>query len=130
MKLSEAEWQIMNALWKKSPATAREIIDSLDGDVRWAYTTVKTMLTRLVAKKAVGEAKRGNTSFYVPLVDQRNARSSALQNVVDRVLDGAVTPLMSFLIEDRKLSEKERKELIRMLRDAEKKGGSDVRDDQ
>jgi BlaI family transcriptional regulator, penicillinase repressor len=130
MKLSEAEWQIMNALWKKNPATAREIIDSLDGDVRWAYTTVKTMLSRLAVKKAVSETKRGNTSFYTPLVDQRNARSSALQNVVDRVLDGAVAPLMSFLIEDRKLSEKERHELIRMLRDAEKKGGSDARNDQ
>jgi BlaI family transcriptional regulator, penicillinase repressor len=130
MKLSEAEWQIMNALWKKNPATAREIIDSLDGDNRGAYTTVKTMLTRLAAKKAVSECKRGNTSFYTPLVDQRNARRSALQGVVDRVLDGAVAPLMSFLIEDRKLSEKERRELIRMLRESERKGGSDARDDQ
>ncbi|MDM7925677.1 MAG: BlaI/MecI/CopY family transcriptional regulator [bacterium] len=130
MKLSEAEWQIMNALWRKNPATAREIMDSLNGDVRWAYTTVKTMLTRLAAKKAVAETKRGNTSFYTPLVDQRNARRNALQNVVDRVLDGAVAPLMSFLIEDRKLSDRERKELIRMLRDADRKGESDGRDTQ
>jgi|WetSurMetagenome_2_1015567.scaffolds.fasta_scaffold1171964_1 BlaI family transcriptional regulator, penicillinase repressor len=130
MKLSDAEWQLMNALWKKNPATAREIIASLDGDVRWAYTTVKTMLSRLAAKKAVAESKRGNTSFYTPLVDQRNARSRALQAVVDRVLDGAVAPLMHFLIEDRKLSEKERRELMAMLRESGKKGGPDVRDDQ
>ncbi len=130
MKLSEAEWQIMNALWKKNPATAREIIDSLDGNVRWAYTTVKTMLTRLAVKKAVAETKRGNTSFYTPLVDQQITRRSALQNVVDRMLDGAVAPLMSFLIEDRRLSDRERKELIRMLRDADKKGESDGRDTQ
>lgn len=128
MKLSEAEWQIMNALWRKNPATAREIIDSLDGDVRWAYTTVKTMLTRLAAKKAVAETKRGNTSFYTPLVDQGNTRRNALRNVMDRVLDGTVAPLMSFLIEDRKLSDGERKELIRMLRDSGKKGESDGRD--
>jgi BlaI family penicillinase repressor len=130
MRLSEAEWQIMNALWKKNPATAREIIDSLDEDVRWAYTTVKTMLTRLAVKKAVAETKRGNTSFYTPLVDQRNARKNALQNVVDRMLDGAVAPLMSFLIEDRKLSDRERRELIRMLRDSGKKGESDDRNDK
>ena len=83
MKLSEAEWQIMNALWKKNPATTREIIDSLDEDVRWAYTTVKTMLTRLAVKKAVAETKRGNTSFYMPLVDQRNARRKALQPAIE-----------------------------------------------
>lgn len=130
MKLSEAEWQIMNALWRKNPATAREIMDSLNGDVRWAYTTVKTMLTRLAAKKAVAETKRGNTSFYTPLVDQGNTRRNALRNVMDRVLDGTVAPLMSFLIEDRKLSEGERKELIRMLRDSGKKGESDGRDTQ
>jgi len=122
MKLSDAEWQIMNALWKKHPATTREIIDAMvDGD-RWAYTTVKTMLTRLAAKRAVGETKRGNTGYYTPLVDQRNARRSALRTVFDRVLDGAAAPMMSFLIEEKKLSKNEREELIRMLRDADRKG--------
>jgi predicted transcriptional regulator len=129
MKLSEAEWQIMNALWKKHPATAREIIGQMDGEVRWAYTTVKTMLTRLAVKRAVGETKRGNTSYYAPLVDQQNARRSALRTVFDRVLDGAVAPLMSFLIEEKKLTKKEREELIRMLRDADRKGGAHERVD-
>jgi BlaI family transcriptional regulator, penicillinase repressor len=128
MKLSEAEWQIMNALWKQHPATAREIIDQLDGDVRWAYTTVKTMLTRLEAKGAVEETKRGNTSLYRPLVDERSTRGSALSMVFDRVLDGAVAPLMHFLIEERKLSKKEREELIRMLNEDDLKGGRHERD--
>ncbi|MBN1892885.1 BlaI/MecI/CopY family transcriptional regulator [bacterium] len=122
MKLSEAEWQIMNALWKKYPATAREIIGQMETDNGWAYTTVKTMLTRLAAKGVVGEEKRGNTSWYMPLVDQSSARKSALETVFDRVLDGTVAPLMNFLIEERKLSRKEREELIRMLRESERKG--------
>jgi BlaI family transcriptional regulator, penicillinase repressor len=123
MKLSEAEWQIMNTLWKKHPATAREIIEGIDGDVGWAYTTVKTMLTRLAAKGAVEETKRGNISLYRPLVDEHRTRGNALSVVFDRVLDGAVAPLMHFLIEERKLSKKEREELIRMLREADRKGG-------
>ena len=53
MKLTEAEWQIMNALWKGWPATARQIADRLPEEVNWAYTTIKTMLTRLADKKAV-----------------------------------------------------------------------------
>jgi BlaI family penicillinase repressor len=130
VKLSEAEWQIMNALWKKHPATAREIIGRMDGEIRWAYTTVKTMLTRLAAKRAVGETKRGNTSYYVPLVDQQTARRSALRTVFDRVLDGTAAPLMSFLIEEKRLTKKERQELIRMLREADRKGGSHDRVDQ
>jgi BlaI family penicillinase repressor len=120
MKLSDAEWQIMNALWKKHPATAREIIGQMEGKVDWAYTTVKTMLSRLTIKKAVSETKLGNTSTYEPLVDRQNAQKNALSALFDRVLDGAAAPLMHFLIEEKKISKKERNELIRMLKDADR----------
>ena len=117
MKLSESEWKIMNSLWKSSPATAREIIDQIPGEVEWAYTTVKTMLSRLVVKGAVSEHKRGNTSFYEPSVAREKAHKNAFTNLFDKVLDGAVEPLMHFLIEEKKLSKKEREELIRILKD-------------
>ena len=61
MRLSETEWQIMNALWQYHPATAREVSEQLPEDVSWAYTTIKTMLNRLVEKKAVSERKQGKT---------------------------------------------------------------------
>ena len=115
MKLSENEWKIMNAIWKKSPVTAREIIEQIPGNVEWAYTTVKTMLSRLVVKEAVSEHKRGNTSFYEPLIAMERAHKSAFTDLFDKVLDGAVQPLMYYLIEEKKLSKKEREELIRML---------------
>jgi predicted transcriptional regulator len=130
MKLSDSEWQIMNALWKKHPATAREIIGQMEGKVDWAYTTVKTMLTRLAVKKAVSETKLGNTSNYEPLVDRNNAQRNALHAVFERVLDGAAAPLMNFLIEEKKISKKERTELIRMLQQADRKGKSHERADQ
>jgi BlaI family penicillinase repressor len=122
MRLSESEWQIMNALWKRSPATAREIIEQLPDQVTWAYTTVKTMLTRLEAKKAVAERKRGNTSVYKPLISRKQARRGAFINLFDKVLDGTAAPLLHFLIEERKISEKERKELIRMLQEMDQEG--------
>jgi len=115
MKLTDAEWQIMNALWKRHPATARDIIELMPEEPKWAYTTVKTMLTRLVAKNAIEERKRGSISVYEPRVSQQSARKSALKNLVDRVMEGAVEPIMHFLIEEKELSEKEREKLIRML---------------
>ena len=119
MKLSEAEWQIMNALWKRHPATARELMENMPGGNGWAYTTVKTMLTRLVSKQAISERKRGNTSVYDPLVSQKSARKNALSTLVDKVLGGTVEPIMHFLIEEKKLSDKERRQLIEMLEDME-----------
>jgi BlaI family transcriptional regulator, penicillinase repressor len=122
MRLSENEWKIMNALWKSSPATAREIIEQIPGKVEWAYTTVKTMLSRLVVKKAIAEQKRGNVSFYKPLITEERTRRSALTVLFDKVLDGTVEPLMHFLVEEKKLSKKERQELIRILEKEDREG--------
>ena len=115
MKLTEAEWQIMNALWQEHPATARQIRDRLPAGVNWAYTTIKTMLTRLVEKQAVRETKQGNTSVYDPLVSQRKARLSAFRSLLDQAFDGAVGPLVHFLAEEKQLSAKEKEELARIL---------------
>lgn len=115
MKLTEAEWELMNALWKRYPATARDIIEFMPGETKWAYTTVKTMLTRLVKKGAIAENKRGSISVYEPLVAQKTARKNAIKNLLDKALDGAVEPIMHFLIEEKKLTAKERQHLIKML---------------
>lgn len=120
MKLTDAEWRIMNALWEGHPATAREIMDRLPMERTWAYTTIKTMLARLTAKKAVSETKSGHRSLYRPLVSQTAARRTALRNICDRVLGGSLAPLMHFLEEEKKISEKERRELIRVLEEMDR----------
>ncbi len=120
MKFTESEWQIMNALWERHPATARELAERLPEDVNWAYTTIKTMLTRLVAKKAVSERKRANTSVYEPLVSRNKARRSAVRSLLDQAFDGAVEPMLDFLAEDRKLSEKQRRQLLQLLEEEDR----------
>ena len=102
MKLTEAEWQIMNALWEDWPATARQIADRLPEEVNWAYTTIKTMLTRLGEKKAVLEAKKAGVGVYEPILTRQNARRNALKSLANQAFDGAFGPLMHFLLEDQK----------------------------
>lgn len=115
MKLTNPEWLIMNALWDKYPAKARDVVERLPSSVNWAYTTVKTMLDRLVEKKAVGKSKRGNIGLYEPLVSRRQARRTALRIMLDQAFDGAFGPMMHFLVEDEKLSAEQREELIKIL---------------
>lgn len=117
MKLSEAEWQIMNALWKKNPATARDLIEHLPKNTNWAYTTIKTMLTRLVTKNAISERKKGNTSVYEPLLSKSKARKNAVLSLMNQAFDGTVGPLMHFIVEKEKLSKTQREELIRILKE-------------
>jgi BlaI family penicillinase repressor len=123
MKLTEAEWLIMNALWRGYPATARQIAERLPAGINWAYTTIKTMLTRLVEKNALTEQKRGNTSLYEPLVSKQNARLNAIKTLADQAFDGAFGPLMHFLLEEEKLSAKQRKELMSILKNNLKQKG-------
>ena len=120
MKLSKAEWQIMNVLWQENPATARELMKRLPSRVKWAYTTVKTMLNRLVDKKALTEYKQGNTSFYKPLISQKKARLNAFKSLLDQAFNGATGPLVHFLIEEQRLSEKQRQEILTVLQDKDK----------
>ena len=123
MKLTKAEWQIMNALWEKHPATAREVMDRLPAGVKWAYTTIKTMLTLLVEKNVVSEAKQGNASVYDPLVSQRKARLSAFRSLVDQAFDGAMGPLVHFLVEEEQLTPKQKTELAKIAQGQTKRMG-------
>jgi len=115
MKLTDTEWQIMNCLWERYPATARGIAERLPKEINWAYTTIKTLLTRLAEKGAVKESKKGNTSLYEPIVSRQTARRSALASLANQAFDGAFGPLMHFLVEEKKISANERKEIVKML---------------
>lgn len=121
MKLTDTEWQIMTLLWKQHPATAREMANRLPKEVKWAYTTIKTLLSRLVDKGAVGEKKRGNVSIYKPLISQDDARKSAIRSLIDKAFGGMVAPMMHFLAEETGINEKKRKQLLNLLDDLEQK---------
>ena len=125
MKLTDAEWQIMNALWDGHPATTREISGRLPADVDWAYTTVKTMLTRLEGKGAVHADKQGKTTHYTPAVSRAKARGWALVDLANRAFDGAMGPLVHFLVGEGQLSDGEREELAQLLAEEDGRNGDE-----
>jgi BlaI family penicillinase repressor len=121
MGLTKAEWQIMNALWKDYPASVRDIMENLEGDADWAYTTVKTMLDRLAKKGVLKVSKERNVSMYEPIVSQRKTRQAAIKSFVNQAFDGAIGTLMHHLVAEEELSKKEREELVRILKEENEK---------
>ena len=119
MRLSDAEWRLMQALWAVGPATAREVLDHLGGDPAWAYTTVKTMLSRLADKGALTQRKRGNLTVYRATLTRERAQREAVEALADRAFEGAFGSMVQFLFDPRRLSDSERAELRQMLADAE-----------
>jgi BlaI family penicillinase repressor len=119
MKFTESEWLIMSSLWQENPATARELLQRMPPEVNWAYTTIKTMLTRLVKKKALSEEKVGNTSVYSPEVSRENARKSAVNSLLEKAFGGAVDPFLNFVMAEKKIDPARREEILKLLSQAE-----------
>jgi BlaI family penicillinase repressor len=124
MKLSEAEWKIMNAVWERHPASARDVVERLEGRATWAYTTVKTMLARLTDKGALKSRLRANTTLYEPVLTRENARRSALRAVLDNAFSGAFGPMLHFLVSEEKLTKAQREELMRTLGETPARGAA------
>jgi BlaI family penicillinase repressor len=117
MRLSDAEWTVMRAVWNRAPASARDILDDVGEETGWAYTTVKTLLARLVEKGAVGEGRQGNVNIYEPRITRNEARGSALRSLLDRAFDGTFGTLVQHLITEERLSPRDVKTLERMLQE-------------
>lgn len=125
MKLNDSEWQLMSLLWEKHPATAREIGERLPEDVSWAYTTIKTLLSRLVKKNAIAEKKIGNVSVYEPLISQKNAQRSAVKSLLQKAFGGTVGPMLHFLMDEQDISESKRKEMLKILDEMDREQGEE-----
>ena len=111
---------MLNALWRKHPANARELLVRLREE-SWAYTTLKTMLTRMEAKGFIRTEMRGNTCWYEPAIEQRATQRDAVRTLIERVFEGAAGPLLAHLAEHEKLSAAERKKLAGWVAEVERK---------
>ncbi len=115
MQLTDAEWRIMTCLWSAAPASAREVIDRLGDEAEWAYSTVKTMLTRLAEKGAVKESSLDGAAVYEPQVTQRDARRHAVRVLIERAFGGTYGAFVHHLVADEKLPARDRTRLKELL---------------
>jgi BlaI family penicillinase repressor len=120
-RISEAEWEIMKICWARSPLTAQDIIDTLAVADAWHPKTVKTLLNRLVKKRALGFKRSGRAYLYEPLVAEKNCVTAESESFLDRVFGGSLQPLLAHFAATRKLSSAEIQELKCLLKQSEEK---------
>ena len=121
-KIAESEWRVMKVLWERSPRTANEVVDRLDGQVAWSPRTIKTLLNRLVKKNALGFTKSGRSYRYFPLVEEVDCVRAERSSFLRRVYGGALTPMLAQFIEEEDLSQSDIEELRSIL---DRKGRKD-----
>lgn len=115
MKISTAESIVMEALWRRSPLAAEEIAAEVAGAQGWTEATVKTLINRLLKKKALAAAPDGRRYLYRPLIARADYVEAMSQGLLDRLFDGRLAPLVSHFSETRKLSAEDIAELKRLI---------------
>ena len=122
-KISGAESQIMEALWARGPLGAEDIVREVGGPQNWGEATVKTLINRLLKKKAIASERIGGRAQYRPLVSRAEYVTGESQGLLDRLFGGEVAPLVAHYAKHRPLSPEEIERLKSLIAEMEKDDG-------
>lgn len=113
-KISEAEWEVMEALWMSSPLSAHQIIETLDHK-EWNPKTVKTLLFRLEKKGAISHEAERREYMYFPLVEKAEYVKTEGQSFIKKLFNGATAPMMAHFIKNQKMTKEELQEIRKLI---------------
>lgn len=115
-RITDAEHAVMEALWLRSPLTATEVADLVGRARGWSLPTVKTLLSRLVAKQAIATEPQGRRFLYTPLIARADYLGGESKRLVDRLFGGRAAPLFAHLAESEALSPADLAEIEALLK--------------
>ncbi len=121
IRLGRLELQIMNVVWEKGKATVHDVKDALSRGRKPAYSTILTMMRKLEAKGYLKHDVDDRTYVYRPTISQKAARQGILGDIVDRLFDGSPSLLLNSLVEQDHISEKELKQIQKLIKERDKK---------
>lgn len=121
LELFESEWAILQAVWELEPCAAPTVQEALQSKKGWAYTTVKTMMDRMVKKGLLKTEKIRNLYLYSSVITQSQAQKSEIVRTLKRAFNGTLTPMMQFLIENDELSEEDYRYLERLIKERKRR---------
>jgi len=119
-RISDAEWQVMEVLWDRSPLAATDVIEALSSTANWKGNTVRTLLARLVRKAVLKARKDGPRFLYRPAFDRARYVSTESRSFLDRVFFGSAKPLLLHFAEHGRISASDLDELKQWLEKMEK----------
>lgn len=106
-RLGRVQLKIVQVLWQKGRANAREITDAFNCDEPIAHSTVQTLLRKLETKGAVGHDAEDRTFVFFPLVHEESVKRGATRELVDRVFSGSTAGLVAYLLESEQVTPKD-----------------------
>ena len=121
IELTEAEWTIIKSVWEHEPCAAPTIQEKLFKRTAWTYSTVRTLMDRMVAKGLLKAEKVRNLTLYRSAVTRAQAQRGELLYALKHAFNGALTPMVQCLLETNPVSPDELAELESLIK-SKKKG--------
>ncbi len=119
IKLSEAEWKVMNFLWEEAPRTIMQITNHFKETTGWTKHTVMTFLRRMEEKGAVHYEEGERAKLFYPDIEKTEAAFQETEEFLDKVFNGRLGLMLNTMVERKSLSGEEITELYEILKRAE-----------
>lgn len=116
-RISDAEHAVMEVLWDEAPLAASDVAQRVVTKRGWSVRTVKTLLSRLLAKGALVHEEEGRRYLYRPAINREDFIASESNKLLDRMFGGRITPLVAHLAERNRLSSPDIAEIEALLKD-------------
>ena len=121
VELTQAEWEIMKVVWEKEPCAAGTVQETMAKKRDRAYSTVKTTMDRMAEKGFLQIERIRNLQLFHSCISDVDAKRGEFRKMLKRAFDGALTPMMQFLIEHEGLSKTESAQLRKLVNKAKSK---------
>jgi len=120
VELTEAEWSVIKAVWETEPCTAPVIQGKLAKPMGWTYSTVRTLMDRMVAKGVLRAKKAGKLTIYNSAVTREQAQRGELFYALKHAFNGALTPMVQCLLDSEEISADELAKIDAMIQERRK----------
>lgn len=119
VRISDAELEVMKVIWEEKEVTSLAIIQKLE-HCHWNDNTVRTLINRLIAKRAVGISKKeGKTYTYVPLIKENEYKIKRSKNFIKQFYNGSIQEMLLNFVNSNELSKDELQDLIDLINEKE-----------
>jgi BlaI family penicillinase repressor len=115
-ELTNAEWEIIQVVWGNEPCAAPTVQEALVEKTGWTYSTVKTLMDRMVTKGLLKTERIRNLILYRAAITRRQAQQGEILRTVTRAFGGAFTPMMQFMLENDNLSAEQLNQLENLIK--------------
>jgi BlaI family penicillinase repressor len=117
IRISEAEWEVMNIAWERAPVPAGEVVELLEEKKGWRESTTRTLIDRLVKKGMLRTERDGKRYLYRPRLTKQECVQKESRSFLERVFGGEPAAMLIHLVSQAKFSQEEVEELQRILKE-------------